>query len=766
VPRGVVITSTAIKEIIQAIPSGAVDSKNLASDLKRLVDAVLLGAMAKFVNGYDSRARFAVRSSASVEDGNELSFAGQFETVLNCTKESLASAVVSCLLSTFSDRVKAYAAHGGLDKQIDMAVIVQEMVDPEISGVMFTVNPANGNSKELFVSFSEGCGTAVVDGSGKTTELVIDRSGHDQARYNEHDGEDGCQGDGALRLSPEEIEALRKAANEIESAFQYPQDIEWCLKSGALWILQARPITSVSAQWTRDETAERFPNRMTPLAWSVVQDVFHRSLGRSLQIMGLPPFKGQWFSQHDFAIFGNQSAMEFYRHVLRLKTLGPGISLTTIGELLGRLKWAEGPLHFWRSSIDDYLIRLGRTKASIDAASDAASLWSAVEELRDLAFDYFAPNIAISMGHGALFGTLSELVAWVNRSQPRTLRMEYLTAGCETKTSEFQIAVVRLAAVIRSHPSLVQVICNEDAGAALKAMRAVPGVAAAIDGFIATHGHREVDNFLDPYYPSLEERQHLIVTLVEAHLRSDARADGSFLGAEKQRYRSELATFLTLLPNEARPHVIGLVELTRRYIEIDDVEHYHTTRLQSMFRTAMTKVGKEFQAKGLLKDPLDLFFATYADVRNLKLGIEPRSILEGIAESKAKFSALEGQAVAWDLDGTLSTNGASLSGLRGVSCSSGTAQGPVFKVLSMDDMARFPRGAVLVAQAALPAWTPLFHLASAIVTEGGGPLSHAAIVAREIGIPAVMAVKGCLNSLSEGDLVDVDGARGRVQLVS
>ena len=117
----------------------------------------------------------------------------------------------------------------------------------------------------------------------------------------------------------------------------------------------------------------------------------------------------------------------------------------------------------------------------------------------------------------------------------------------------------------------------------------------------------------------------------------------------------------------------------------------------------------------------------------------------------------------WEL-GKSDTSVATEGGLLGLPGSPGVARGAVFKVLSTDDFSAFPQGAVLVARTTNPAWTPLFYKASAIVTESGGPLSHGAVTAREVGLPAVMSVRGVLETLENGQMITVDGTAGRITL--
>ena len=132
-----------------------------------------------------------------------------------------------------------------------------------------------------------------------------------------------------------------------------------------------------------------------------------------------------------------------------------------------------------------------------------------------------------------------------------------------------------------------------------------------------------------------------------------------------------------------------------------------------------------------------------------------------IAEEKSAYLQNRLRTPEWEL-GKSTPHDLTEGDLSGLPGSPGTACGAVFKVLSTDDFSLFPHGAILVARTTNPAWTPLFYKASAIVTESGGPLSHGAVTAREIGLPAVMSVRGVLETLENGQMITVDGTNGRV----
>ena len=212
---------------------------------------------------------------------------------------------------------------------------------------------------------------------------------------------------------------------------------------------------------------------------------------------------------------------------------------------------------------------------------------------------------------------------------------------------------------------------------------------------------------------------------------------------------------------------MAVIRLAREFTVLDDLEHYHTTRLTLPLRRGMRALGERVREVAGLEDPMDLFFVRKADLAHAAELDEPaawRALGEAIRRTKSELLAARDRAPVWELghDDAGQAADAAEGVLTGIPGSPGTAEGPVFIVRTVDDFPRFPKGAVLVARTTNPAWTPLFYRAAAVITESGGPLSHGAVTAREMGIPAVMSVRGVLSMLRDGELVRVAGTAGTV----
>jgi len=202
---------------------------------------------------------------------------------------------------------------------------------------------------------------------------------------------------------------------------------------------------------------------------------------------------------------------------------------------------------------------------------------------------------------------------------------------------------------------------------------------------------------------------------------------------------------------------------------LDDLEHYHTTRLSSPMRRAVLEIGSRLVHMGLLSKPEDAFYASKESLRQMCIGAsrsadDRAKFVTEVRHNLEAYRIARSNAPAWELGAQASEDTSDSNALAGIPGSPGIAEGVVHIVRGVEDFASFPAGAVLVARTTNPAWTSLFYSASAVVTEAGGPLSHGAVTAREMGIPAVMAVRNVLGTLSNGDRVRVDGTSGHVLL--
>ena len=799
VPPGFVVTAQCYRDFIAsrrdalsevaALPFGdaaalRTESEKLRAALRKLsLPAQAIEEIRAELTRFPPGQAFSVRSSSTMEDLASAAFAGQHETYLNCVgAEFILDRIKECFLSLWADRAIAYRHQQQFDHALAaMAVVVQQMVQCDVAGVAFSINPVNGDLNELIVDANFGLGESVVSGETPVDHFVLDRatravrsasvaqkaskvvaapSGTEAVRLSHEEGREAC-------LTPVQLSDLAALLLQVEASYRFPQDIEWGFAGGRLHLLQSRPITTIPPRWTRDESAERFPNVITPLTWDFVETGFHHSLNYSFRLMGFPPFNGKWFGMHGHYIYGNQNAVELYGRRTPFVVRDAEELRAVIPRLREEYRWVQELPVAWMRDLDQYLLAIGEFMSEPLESKPLAEVWAYVLKVNAYGASYFLPNIAISITHGTLFRLL-HLLLKLSVGPEAEAMFDRLMAYCETRTGMINKELFELAALARTCPELEAALKARDARTLIEedCLAPVPEFAARFHKFLRDHGHREVD--FDAYAPTWSEIPWVVLDNVKLILQNPMDQTPAVKERELKirQQQAELELFHKL-PPDLHFFFAEMLRLARIYTSLDDLEHYQTTRLTPALRRGLRELGQRLVRQAILVEPMDVFFARLQQIddaiaRDTAAAWQEFAAL--VREQKEAYLRDRARKPDWLLGEkeVASATGDLLTGLPG---SPGQAEGPVFLVLGPDDFGRFPKGAVLVARTTNPTWTPLFYSAVAVITESGGPLSHGAVTAREMRLPAVMSVKESLSRLQNGQRVRVDGTHGKVFLL-
>ena len=723
---------------------------------------------------------FAVRSSGSAEDLPGAAFAGLHDTLLNVRgADALENAVRQCWLSLWNAEVLPYRERLGLaHEEAAMAVVVQQMAEvgaDEAAGVAFSIDPVRGSLNEVLINAAFGLGETVVAGGEPVDEYRVNREGvltesriaaKPAALIRSADG-----GTTVFRLpesrqtqpalSPEQAAQVAELARRAEAHFGFPQDIEWAFAGGSLHLLQSRPVTRFAPRWTRDESAERFPNPVTPLTWQLCEAGFHESLNYSFRLMGLPPFYDKWFASKDGYIYGNQNAVEVYAGRLPLAPLRDADALARFVESGGlwQFAWISELPTRWMNDLDSYLLAIGRFNALDYSSRNLAGCWAAVREISAEGTRYFLPNIAISLTQTLLYRVLQRVLAIIGSPNPQDL-FDRLTAVSDTKTADVNQEMWDLSRLIRPQPELAAARFHS-ADELWHALEGQPEIQSCFKQFLARHGHRETD--FDSYRPTWLEAPQTVFTQIQMMAsQDDSGRERRYWLAKDAMYAAERELFQAA-PAGLHFFLHELLRLVRSYTALDDLEHYQTTRLTIPFRRAAYETGRRLVNLGALDDPWDIFFLPPADIDRAVADGDCRHLRPIAEREKAAYQAACARPAAWEYGSTPAASAA--DGWQGLGGSPGTAEGSVYVITDPAHFADFPQGAILVARTTNPAWTPLFYHAAGVITESGGPLSHGAVTARELGIPAVMGIRNACTRLANGQRVRIDGRNGIVEVL-
>lgn len=804
VPEGVIVTSRAYRAFIAPIQDeirtilaeaagfhAAQSAKLIALILRTPLPDDLAREIEKALRQENLLdARLAARSSGTLEDLPGAAFAGQHDTFLGVSGlPAILDAVRRCYASLWNERVLPYRERLGVDHlDATMAVALQRMVEvsaEEAAGVAFSIDPVRGNLGEVLIDAAFGLGESVVGGEAPVDEFRVRRDDLSLAESliaQKSEAIVGLPGVGtqgtktvalpeALRdvpaLDAAQIAQVAELALAAEKRRGFPQDIEWAFHGGRLYLLQTRPVTRIPARWTRDESAERFPNAVTPMTWELVEEGFHASLNHSFALMGLPPFGDKWFVMKDYYIYGNQNAVELYGGRLP-KEIGADLAslAAALPALAAQYAWVQNLPILWMRDLDTYLIGIGTLMQESTDGKDARELWDYVLRVRDLGRAYFLPNIAISLTQRSLYALLHRLLFLILRDQTAAQDLfDTLLASVDTKTAQVNGELWALSRQIRADAALSALVCAGSGRDILARLREFPAFAGQFQRFLQRHGHRELD--FDAYCPTWIEAPHTVLDQLKTLAERPDNGQGDPHNPNAPRKIAAVEAELRLLmqvPENLRYAVREIIRLARVYTELDDLEHYQTTRLTLPFRRALAALGTQLTGLGALDTPDDVYFCPASVLEAALRENTPEKIRETARRHKADYEKARQCAPAWHY-GEPDTALEAADMLQGLGSSPGIAEGETFVILDPDDFPRFPRNAILVARTTNPAWTPLFYQAAGVITESGGPLSHGAVTARELGLPAVMSARGATRLLPSGTRVRVNGGAGTVAIL-
>ncbi|MCG8707632.1 phosphoenolpyruvate synthase [Brenneria sp. 4F2] len=796
VPPGFIVSSTAyrafltplrpqIESILQTGDDVAEQSRLIQRLIRRqpVGDELTQAINAQLRISQTDRCAVAVRSSSTFEDLPGAAFAGQHDTFLN--QRSAADIITSlrdCYVSLWNEHAMRYRDRLNLAHlDASMAVVVQQMVEmtaADSAGVAFSIDPVRGDLNRVLINACFGLGESVVGGEAPVDEFrvalpeltVVERN---IAQKNQIilKSESGVQhvdlpAEQAERpaLTDAQCRLVAQLAKQAQEFFGFPQDIEWAFSGGACYLLQSRPVTSVPERWTRDEAAERFPNAVTPLTWDLVEEGFHESLNFSFELMGLPHFGGKWFAIKDFYIYGNQNAVELYAGRMPGGIHSIDELQAALPELAKRYAWVQELPARWMRDLDTYLLDIGALLRENLSSMSLDECWRYVLRVRDAGKRYFLPNIAISLTQRTLYAVLYQILSMSMPAAEAKTTFDLLLSVSDTKTGQVNAELWALSRQIRQDAALMQAFKQLSSRELVAQLSIYPDFELELTRFLQRHGHRELD--FDAYYPTWLEAPHAV--LDQLNMLAELPDEDLAGQAQQARLAASAAQHLYLnqVPEGMRYFIEEVIRLARSYTYLDDLEHYQTTRLTLPFRKGIKEIGERLVARGVLREASDIYFAPFSVLNDAVREDRFDTLTQVVYANLEGWRQAKRRSPAWNYGEQRraedTPTGNALTGLAG---SPGTVEGEVFLIHSPDDFALFPKGAILVARTTNPAWTSLFYRASGVITESGGPLSHGAVTARELQLPAVMSVRGVMERLKNGMRVRLDGRNGTVDVL-
>lgn len=760
-------------------------------------------------------ASVAVRSSATAEDLANASFAGQQDSFLSIeTQRELLEALRGCWASLFTERAVVYRRTHGFEKaHVSMAVVVQKMVHADAAGVLFTADPITGQRGISVIEAVAGLGDALVSGRATPERYrvracdgaILQRLGASGTPLESHQG----------LVTTQALIELNTLARSAEAKAQMPMDIEWAVEKNRVWLLQARPITTL---WPLVD-GKPLPGYRVFVSFGHLQ-VYTSPMSR----VGLSMFARMAPLRRDpetglstlVRIAGERAYLDVTPAISRkpFDRLFPQLLMLVSEPMAERVKTAAAraevkeladseradlsvvfpimakllqnairnvlsdPQHARDALVEDLekLIQ-DQNKRLANATNVEGRLHILIEDLGDQLVQIMQAMIPRMAPAILLSRALPKLSAWLAPD----LDSRQLLQGLEGNiTTEMDMALTDIADIARNVPALVDALKHADPAIQLEPLRndrICTDFFRAWDAFLDRYGHRGAGE-IDPGTPRWREDPRIPLRSVAGALERPPgalREQHRALAKRAEECRDKLVAAARNKPlgSLLAPFTAGIIDRMRTLLGAREHHKYYMILTIDRLRTCVLEAGQFLHNAGTLESNDDIWLLELNEIRDALRAVAQgkRPFLHALVRERRvlreKYAYMtppsvftsDGEIVAFVDKRDLPANS-----LAGTSVSGGTYEGTA-RVVHDPATEGLSAGEVLVAKFTDPGWTPLFGHAGALVMEVGGQMTHGSVIAREIGIPAVVAVEGATSKIRSGDRIRVDGERGFVTVL-
>ncbi|UPK63637.1 phosphoenolpyruvate synthase [Rhodococcus pyridinivorans] len=805
VPDGFCVTTDAYRTVLSELPcvddllerlakAEPDDIAALSTQIRTAIEECTIPgdiaeAIAARVRELGEDVPVAVRSSATAEDLPTVSFAGQQDSYLDIRGvEDVLRHVSRCWGSLFTERAVAYRVNNGFDhRKVYMAVVVQRMVFPQASGVLFTADPVTSDRTVSRVDAVAGLGDGLVSGLVNAdayavrADEVVDRTQRQEAPV----------------LTDTQLADLVRLGRRIEAHFGRPQDIEWCLADGVFHIVQSRPITTLfpvpeagdddNHVYLSVGHQQMMIDPLKPLGismWQLTSRAPMRHAGGRLFVDVTPmlasPTQGpgivDMIGRSD-PLFGDALRTVLDRGFVPTRPDDPAAAPVGLPPVPDEIDPAVVPELVARDEA-----AIAESARRIENETGSALLDVIRADIRELQESLFGKEVGEVLAAGMQAAERLNEVGqeWLGERNVADVVSRSVPYNV---TSEMGLALLDVADAARPYPDVVAFLRQVDAEGyddarfldELVARGGGPQVRAALEDFLGKYGRRCVGE-IDITRPRWGERPTMLVPMIVSNLdnfETGAAAqrfdDGRRQAEEKKR---ELLERVRGLPDgeQKEREIERLVDRVRAFAGYREYPKYGMIGRYFVYKQALLREAERLVRAGVIDDEEDIFFLRFDELEDVVRAPQPVGDL--VAERKrefASFAALTPPRVLLStgetLTGAYSRDGLPDGALPGIAVSTGVVEGRARVVTDMD-RADLEPGDILVTAFTDPSWTPAFVTVSALVTEVGGVMTHGAVIAREYGLPAVVGVEDATRIIRDGQRIRVHGTEGYVEILS
>ncbi|MFC4801872.1 phosphoenolpyruvate synthase [Neobacillus sp. GCM10023253] len=830
VPEGFCVTTVAYKKaidqnekfqaLLDQLTRLKVEDLKQIGEISRKIRQILMQveipsdvacAVTHYLSQFGEEHAYAVRSSATAEDLPHASFAGQQDTYLNIIgKEAILQHISKCWASLFTDRAVIYRMQNGFDhKQVNISVIVQRMVFPQASGILFTADPISSNRKLLSIDASFGLGEALVSGLVSADcykvqeEEIVDKmiATKKLAIYGRKEGGTKTQPIGPEQqktqtLTDQQILQLAHIGRQIEAYFGCPQDIEWCLMDDTFYIVQSRPITTL---FPIPEVNDQENHVYVSVGHQQMMTDPIKPLGLSFFLLTTPaPMRKA--GGRLFVDVTQQLASPVSRNML-LNAMGQHdplmkdalMNIIERGDFIVSLPDDKKEPSPSRGNTDmlaqiennpsivSDLIKRSQTsieelKQNIQTKSGLDLFDFILEDIQELKKILFDPQSS------AVFMAAMNASLWVNEKMNEWLgeknAADTLSQSVPNNiTSEMGLALLDVADVIRPYPVIIDYLQHVKNDHFLDELVKFDGGQEARDAFFAflnKYGMRCAGE-IDMTRTRWGEKPTTLVPMILGNIKNFEPNAGKhkFEQGRQQALKKEqeLLDRLKQLPDgeQKAKETKRMIDLIRNFIGYREYPKYGMINRYFVYKQALLKEAEQLVKAGVIQEKEDIYYLTFEE------------LLDAVNTNKLDYQIITKRKDEYKLyekltpprvitsDGEIATGkykreNLPTEAILGLPVSSGVIEGRARVILNMED-ADLEDGDILVTTFTDPSWTPLFVSIKGLVTEVGGLMTHGAVIAREYGLPAVVGVENATKLIKDGQRIRVHGTEGYIEIL-
>ncbi|MCY8034192.1 phosphoenolpyruvate synthase [Bacillus sonorensis] len=830
VPEGFCVTTVGYREAIkqnetfQALLDQLnmlkVEDRDQIREISRKIRQIIMEAeipsdvvkaVAHYLSQFGDEHAYAVRSSATAEDLPHASFAGQQDTYLNIIgKEAILQHISKCWASLFTDRAVIYRVQNGFDhSQVYISVIVQRMVFPQASGILFTADPITSNRKLLSIDAGFGLGEALVSGlvSADCYKVqdgqIVDKriAAKKLAIYGRKEaGTETKQIDPDQQktqtLTDEQILQLARIGRQIEAYFSRPQDIEWCLARDTFYIVQSRPITTLypipeaSDQENHVYISVGHQQMMTdpikPLGLSfflLTTSAPMRKAGGRLFVdvthnLASPDsreFLLNGMGQHDpllkDALMTIIERRDFIKSIPNDKT-APNPSRGN-ADMLAQV---ENDPTIVSDLIKSSQTSIEKLKQNIQTKSGSDLFSFILEDIQELKKILFNPKSSV------VIRAAMNASSWINEKMNEWLGEKHAADPLSQSvpnniTSEMGLALLNVADVIRPYPEVIDYLQHVKDDNFLDELAQFDGgqeTQDAIYAYLDKYGMRCAGE-IDITRTRWSEKPITLVPLILGNIKNfapNARKRKFEQGRQEAlKKEQELLDRLKELPDgeQKAKETKRMIDIIRNFSGYREYPKYGMVNRYFVYKQALLKEAEQLVQLGVIQEKEDIYYLTFEElhevVRTKKLDdqiISKRKDEYKLYEklTPPRVITSDGEIIAGEYKRENLPDGA----IVGLPVSSGVIEGRARVILKLED-ADLEEGDILVTSFTDPSWTPLFVSIKGLITEVGGLMTHGAVIAREYGLPAVVGVENATRLIKDGQRIRMHGTEGYIEIL-